>query len=88
MPAAQIGAVPHARRGRSAEAGTGTVEREGHRYEIWQLSTTAEGKRLVRRLTSAPTIGLARAAAGSLRSQLREDEIVIQDRERRHWFKP
>lgn len=61
---------------------------EGHRYEIWQLSETPDGKRLVRRLTSAPTIGLARAAAHSLKLRLPADEIVIQDSERQHWFKP
>jgi hypothetical protein len=63
------------------------VEPEGHRYEVWQLTRTPEGKRRLRPLVSAPTLGLARAAAQEAASRAPEAKVVIQDRARRRWFR-
>jgi hypothetical protein len=63
------------------------VEAEGHRYEVWQLTRTPEGKRRLRLLVSAPTLGLARAAAEEAASRVPGAKIVIQDRAHRRWFR-
>jgi hypothetical protein len=41
----------------------------------------------VQRLHSAPSLGLARAALHATSARLPADELAIQDRARRHWFK-
>jgi hypothetical protein len=63
------------------------VELAGHRYEVWQLTRAADGKRHVRFLVSAPTLGLARAAANEAASRAPDAKVVIQDRVHRRWFK-